>query len=59
METFSPILLGPGLSPASFDVALKTNAITYCWAIIASAIANGLRYTVFSEALHELPGSYS
>lgn len=49
---------GPAAQPA-YDAALKANSITYFRAVVASAIANGLQYDVFSEALHELTGSYS
>jgi hypothetical protein len=48
-----------GGTDAAYAAALQTNVVTYYRALIASAIANGLQYTPFSEALHRLTGSYS
>jgi hypothetical protein len=48
-----------GGTDAAYAAALQTNAVTYYRTLISSAIANGLSYTPFSEALHRLTGSYS
>jgi hypothetical protein len=48
-----------GGTDAAYAAALQANAVTYYRAVIASAIANGLQYDVFSEALHRLTGSYT
>jgi hypothetical protein len=48
-----------GGTDAAYAAALQANVVTYYRALISSAIANGLQYTPFSEALHRLTGSYS
>jgi hypothetical protein len=48
-----------GGTDAAYAAALQANVVTYYRALIASAIANGLQYTPFSEALHRLTGSYA
>jgi hypothetical protein len=48
-----------GGTDAAYAASLQANELTYLRAIISSAIANGLQYAPYSEALHRLTGSYS
>lgn len=43
-----------GGTDAAYAAALQANAVTYYRAVISSSIANGLQYTVYSDALHRL-----
>jgi hypothetical protein len=44
---------GPAAQPA-YDAALKTNAIVYYRAVVASCLANGLSSSNFEDALRNL-----